>query len=120
MANVSSRQIWENGVPLSDAWLEFADPDAKRSYSQRPTLETFNEQATNIESGGDMLKLVATGMRQWSDNDQFQKELQELLLDELFNDQLHAYGYRIAPSRSRTPVRIAAELFEWVASVKVV
>lgn len=112
MANTSNREIWENGIPLNEAWVEFANPDAKRRYSERPTLETFSEQATYIQSGSDMLKLVSIGVRQWSDNGEFQRQLQALLLDELFNDQLHAYGYRIAPSRSRTPVRIAADLFE--------
>ncbi len=114
MANPGNREIWENGVALDDAWLEFSDPDDKRRYWERPTLETFNEQvaATNMQSGGDILKMVSTGIQQWSDNGQFQKKMQELLLDELFNGQLHAYGYRITPSRSRTPVRIAAELFE--------
>ena len=115
MANPSNREFWENGVALNDAWLEFADPDAKRRYLKRPTLETFNEQAavTNMQSGSDMLKMLSTGIRQWSDNGRFQKELQESLLDKLFNDELHAYGYRIAPSRSRAPVRISAELFEY-------
>jgi hypothetical protein len=30
----------------------------------------------------------------------------------LFNDQLQAYAYRASPSRSRSPVRIAADLFD--------
>lgn len=113
MANPGNREIWDNGVPLNDAWLEFADPDAKRRYLERPTLETFNEQAaaTNMQSGGEMLKMFSTGIRQWSDNGRFKKELQQFLLDQLFDDQLHAYGYRIAPSPSRAPVRIAAESF---------
>lgn len=114
MANSGNRDIWENGVPLSDAWREFADADAKRRYLERPTLETFNEQAAaaNIQSAHDISRMLSMGMRQWSENRQLQKQLQKSLLEELFDDQLHAYGYRIAPSRSRTPVRIAAELFE--------
>jgi hypothetical protein len=112
MANQGNREIWENGVPLNDAWFEFADPDAKRRYSELSAPEALSEQAANMRTGSDISKFIISGMQRWSEHGQFQRELQELLLDELFNDQLHAYGYRIAPSRSRVPVRIAAELFE--------
>lgn len=114
MANSGNREIWEKGIPLDEAWLEFADPDAKRRYSERPTLETFSEQAAaaNMQSLRDISQLVSAGFQQWSENGRVQEELRELLLDKLFEEQLHAYGYRIAPSRSRTPMRIAAELFE--------
>ncbi len=112
MANPGNRAIWEKGVPLNQAWLEFADAGAKRHHSELSALETLNEQAANMRTGADISKLFISGMRRWSEYSQLRNEMQQLLLDELFNDQLQAYGYRIAPSRSRTPVRIAAELFE--------
>ena len=112
MANPGNREIWENGVPLNDAWLEFADSDAKHRYSELSTLEPLNEQAANIRTGADIFTLAGSAMQRWSEHGKFGEELRELLLDELFNDQLHAYGYRTAPSRSRAPVRIAPDLFE--------
>lgn len=112
MANPSNREIWENGVPLNEAWVKFSDADAKRRHSELSALETLNEQAANMRTGADISKFIISGMQRWSEYDQLQDEMQEFLLDELFNDQLHAYGYRLAPSRSRTPVRIAAKLFE--------
>ena len=114
MAILSNRQLWEMGVPLDSAWLEFASDDVKRRHSELPTLAKFNEQAkaANVQSGSEILNLYSSGMQQWQERLQFENELREALLVELFNDQLHAFAYRLAPSRSRSPVRIAAELFD--------
>lgn len=114
MAIPSSRQLWEMGVPLDSAWLEFASEDAKRAHAELPTLAKFTEQAktANVKSGVELLNLYSSGVSQWQHRLQFENELREALLTELFNDQLHAYAYRVAPTRSRSPVRIAAELFD--------
>lgn len=96
MANPGNREMWENGVPLNDAWFEFANPDAKRRYSELSALEALNEQAGNMRTGADMSKLAVSAMQKWLEYGKLQSELQELLLDELFNDQLYAYGFRIA------------------------
>ncbi|MGH6697037.1 hypothetical protein [Sphingopyxis sp.] len=112
MAKPGNREIWENGVPLNIAWFEFAGPDAKRRNSEFSALGAMSEQATNLRTEADIPKLIVSGMQLWSEYRQFQTQLQELLLDELFNDQLHAYGFRTAPTPSRAPVRIAADSFE--------
>lgn len=112
MATPDNRELWEKGITLNEAWLEFADADAKRRHSELLALEQLNERAANVRTGSDISELIISGMRRWSEYDQFKSEMRELLLDELFNDQLQAYGYRTAPSRSRSPVRIASEFFE--------
>jgi hypothetical protein len=114
MAIPTNRQLWELGTPLDSAWLQFASSDAKRRYSELPTLAKFNEQAkaANIQSASEFVSVFSAGLQQWSQTDKFENELRELLLDDLFNEQLHAYARRVSPSRSPAPVRIAAELFD--------
>ena len=114
MANPTNRQLWDLGVPLDSAWLEYASADARRRHSELLTLAKFNEhaKAINIQSGLEALNLYSSGLQQWSQRREFENELREWLLEELFNDQLQAYAYRVSPSRSRSTVRIAAELFE--------
>lgn len=114
MAIHSNRKLWEMGARLNDAWLEFADPEAKRRHSELPTLATFAAQAkaANAQTGIELLKLYGAGARQWQDRVEFENQLREALLIELSNEQLHAYAYRVAPSQSRLPVLIAADLFD--------
>lgn len=114
MEILTNQQLWAIGVPLERAWLEFANADAKRRYSELTTLADFAERAkaTKIQSGLDLMNLYSSGLRQWSQWGELQNELREMLLGNLFNDELQAYAYRILPSRSRVPVRIAPELFD--------
>src|SRR5690606_37978933 len=112
MANPTNRQLWDMGVPLDRAWLEFASADAKHRYSELPSILGEQAKAANIQSGLELVNLVASSLGQWAQRSEFENELREQLLVELFNDELQAYAYRISPSRSRTPVLIEADLFD--------
>lgn len=114
MAGPSNRQLWEKGVALSGAWFEFADLDDQRRYSELASPEGFEKIASNakLRSGIEILNFINAGFQQWTAKGQFQNDLRESLLVALANDQLAAYGFRISPSRSSGPVRIAAELFD--------
>ncbi|ROT93297.1 hypothetical protein EB810_14455 [Altererythrobacter sp. FM1] len=114
MAKPTNREIWQKGVSIKSAWLQFACIDDQTRYSELASPAKLKERASNanFETVGDVLKLMSAGFGDWTAQSQFGDELRESLLDELFNDQLAAYGYRIAPSPSREPVRIVAELFD--------
>lgn len=112
MANPTNRQLWDLGVPLNRAWLEFASADAKHRYFELPSILSEQAKAANIQSGLELANLVASGLGQWAQRSEFERELREQLLVELFNDELQAYACRVSPSRSRAPVRIAADLFD--------
>lgn len=112
MANPTNRQLWELAVRLNSAWLEFASADAKRRYSELPSILGKQANAANVQSGLGLANLLASSLGQWTQRAELESELREQLLIELFNDELHAYAYRVSPSRSRSPVRIAAELFD--------
>jgi hypothetical protein len=111
MAILSNRQLWEMGERLSDAWLEFASEDAKSKFSELPTFVDA-VRVTDHKDLGEFAKGISAGWNAKLARDKAEAELREALLTDLFNDQLHAYAYRVAPTRSRSPVRIAAELFD--------
>ena len=108
---MSNRQLWEKGVPLDRAWLELASPEAKHRHDALPKFLQFAEQS-NLEEIASLPAFVGRWSREWSKRIALERELRDSLLDELFNDQLQAFGYRISPSRSHAPVRIAPELFD--------
>lgn len=113
MAKPSNRQVWEKGIPISDAWFEFAKLGDQRRYSELASPEGFEKIASNtkLESGRDILNFISAGFGQWTAKGQFQNDLRWSLLVALANDQLAAFGFRVSPSRSSGPVRIAAESF---------
>jgi len=111
MAIPSSRQLWEMGVPLGSAWLEFASVDARRQISELPTFVGAVGSTTH-ETAIEFVKALSSGWSAKLARDKAESELRDALLTELFNDQLQAYAFRIAPSRSRSPVRIAADVFD--------
>ncbi len=110
MAILSNRQLWEMGERLSDAWLEYASEDAKGRFSELPTFVDVVRVADHKDLG-EFAKGISAGWNAKLARDKAEAELREALLTDLFNDQLHAYAYRVAPTRSRSPVRIAADVF---------
>ena len=114
MAKPTNRKIWQSGVSIRDAWLEFANSGDQARYFELASASRLKQRTseTKLETGSDVLKLAMAGLQDWTAQGQLREELRESLLDELFNVHFAAYGYRIAPSRSREPVRIAPELFD--------
>ncbi len=111
MANLTNRQLWEMGERLNDAWLEFASEDARVRFSELPTFVDA-VGATDHKTLAEFAKGISAGLSAKLVREKAEAELRDTLLTDLFNDQLHAYAYRVAPTRSRLPVRIDAELFD--------
>ena len=50
MASNLSREIWEAGLPLADAWLEFATPARRAEYEAIPSFtDAFGRAASAID-----------------------------------------------------------------------
>lgn len=111
MANLTNRQLWEMGVPLNSAWLEFASPQDRQRYSKFPTFAEFSERmpAAGLK---EFAAHALSGSRQLLERYELEADLREHLLELLFNDELQALAFRTAPSTSRSPVRIAPDIFE--------
>ncbi|MBO9581445.1 MAG: hypothetical protein J7498_11190 [Sphingobium sp.] len=113
MANPTTRQLWNLGIPLDSAWLKFASAEMRRLHSELPTLAKFNREAkADLKAGAGLNKLMQSAVSQMHSRVNFEHSLRELLLDQLFNSELSAFGFRTSPSVSRSPVRIEADLFD--------
>jgi hypothetical protein len=102
------------GIFIGDAWLELAPRHDRACYSELEkaagVLAAVN--AAKPTSPLEMSKAISAALNSRREREALAEELRERLLDRLFNDELHAYGYRVAPSRSHHPTRIAPDLFD--------
>lgn len=112
-----SRQLWNIGVPLSEAWRRFADPSAIARLDQFPgLLNSFNAKITAAGSAKSLMVLIDTTnetIAEVGGHWQLQIELQEELLDRLFNGDLAVTAYRESPSTSASAILIAPDDIEF-------
>lgn len=111
MAVNRSKAVWQNGVELSEAWLRFGPPDLAAAYRALPRfLDSFAKQAS-ISTLTDFFNAIQLGVAARAETQEIEEKLKNYLLDELFNNQLVATGYRQFPSTSPGPVTIDPEAF---------
>ncbi len=103
------KALWDQGISLHLAWEEYAPAE------MREKLLTLNEpvQPTEISSEKGFLENIGGVLREIQiaqGRTQLRSELIEKIKDEvicdLYNEDLYAYGYPVAPSRARTPRKI--------------
>lgn len=120
MARNPNKAIWQIAIPLSEAWHKFACPDAISELENMPTwsdillqsMPKMNSQSPTPEKISEFFSSMSQSAAGASQHIDKIKELREHLLDELFNKQLIALGYRETPSSSPAPVHIDAEIFD--------
>lgn len=124
-----STAIWEAGTHLSDAWRRFGNEERREAFANMPgALDTAAAEMQDIASKPSasvlqtFLEAMQSGNRQWQRKSEIVRQMQSELLDEIFNEQLLATGYRVAPALSRYPVIIETALFDdvevdWANSV---
>ena len=113
MPSNRAKEFWNSGIPLNRAWLEFAPPELRSEFDSSPELlQSLDEIPRAVSERG-----IGTAMteiaRNYHRRMQLEIDLKEHLLTELFNRQLLATGYRLAPSRSQAPVLIDPERFDY-------
>jgi hypothetical protein len=114
MAAESKAKLWEIGVPLSEAWLEFAPADARAQFENAPGFwDTLNEslKAPENQTASRALSSAVEAISGVQKRNSLQAELQENLLEDLFNSELVAIAYRVRPTGSRGPVQIPKDVF---------
>lgn len=112
MPSKRARQIWDLGIPLSRAWLEFAPSELRSEFENLPGFVQSLGEKSRIETPMDFLSAVRNSLSGAHRRGQMEIDLKNQLLIELFNGQFTATGYRIAPSRSQAPVVIDPDKFE--------
>lgn len=114
MAKNRITEIWNQAIELNDAWREFASTRAQKEFANMPT--GFDEMKNRLGTNPDIPKLFEAGQAFLTASAKRSKaieQLKQLLLDELFNSNLLAVGYRQKPSESRGPVQIDPIFFEY-------
>ncbi len=111
MPSNRAKKLWNSGVPLNRAWLEFAPSELRSEFEKLPEfLQALAEMSyTSIRDNG--ASTVKVALSNAHKRREIEVKLKDHLLTELFNGQLLATGYRIAPSRSQAPVLIDPDKF---------
>ncbi len=112
MPSNRAKELWNSGIPLSRAWLEFAPQKLRSEFENLPELLEALAAMSDTEFQDSVASIVATAFKNFHKRGQLEVDLKEHVLTELFNGQLLATGYRISPSRSQAPVLIDPEKFE--------
>lgn len=105
--------IWENAVPLADAWHHFAPRKMQSSLEKMPNFVQKLDSKQKPKGTLETVVIIASAYTASAERKQFIKTMQEHLLDELFNSNLLALGYRYMPSESRRPVQIDPVYFDY-------
>lgn len=113
MPSNRARELWNSGIPLSRAWLEFAPPELRSEFENLPGFVQSLGAKSLAETPMDFLSAVTDSLSSAHRRGQMEIDLKKQLLAELFNGQFTATGYRVAPSRSQTPVTIDPDKFEY-------
>ena len=112
MPSKHAKLLWEQGIRLNQAWLDYAPPNLAIEVAQTPGFAAAIEQSPLpneiMEFGKSLTRALASGQRRT----ELEGEIKEWLLTELFNSELIATGYREAPSISQSPVLIDPDKFD--------
>ena len=108
------KEIWNQAIELNDAWREFGSAQAQKELANMPTgLDEMNNRLGTDPGVTKLFEAAQAGLTARAKRLAFIEQLKELLLDQLFNSILLAYGYRQKPSESRGPVQIDPIFFEY-------
>jgi hypothetical protein len=117
MPSSQTRQIWENGIPLCDAWLEMASDDAKRFHSELPGFGDMLSAATGTSGWAGISKTLMAANDATQRRRQNEIRLQDDLLESLFNGQFIATGFVRSIIPRPKPVIIEPDIFDGDANV---
>ena len=117
MASNRSRQLWNHGTPLADAWRRFADAADREKLDNYPGLiNSLSSQFEELAKSGLSSKFatsISNVSAEWAEQNQLRQRLKDDLLDLAFNGELTVTGYRESPSTSAAPVEILSADFDY-------
>ena len=88
MSRHAKQDLWESAVPLAEAWHVFATPKHRATFDgMNGFIEKFTEISTTTPEVG-VWNALSVGLKSKADRDALIREMQEDLLDGLFNSEL--------------------------------
>lgn len=117
MAQKSKLDLYDNAVPINEAWETFATPEQRTAFADAKgfpeTLESSAQPAADRNVVMAMLETFNAAMSAKRSRDALISEMQDYLLDALFNSDLVALGIRQRPSKSHYPAEIDSVFFDF-------
>lgn len=112
MGSKRVKELWQLGVPLSRAWLEFAPPALRSEFEKIPEFLNAISQISEMEIRENPIQRLASVAMDSAARKRLERAMKEEVLTDLFNGQLLATAYRERPSRSQSPVLIDPTKFD--------
>lgn len=117
MSKEARLKLYTNAVPLTEAWEVFATPEQRTALAgAKGFLEAFANAIApknEIQDASEIFKSINAGVSAKNNRDMLILEMQNGLLDALFNSDLIALGVRRRPSKGYYPVKIEAAFFNF-------
>lgn len=117
MPSSQTRQIWENGIPLCDAWLELASAIEKQVHSELPGFGDTLSAATEPAYWAEISKTLMAANDATQHRRNNEGRLKDDLLESLFNGQFIATGFVRSINPRPKPVMIEPDTFDGDANV---
>ena len=118
MSRQANLNLYENAVPLAEAWEVFATSERRAALQNaKGFLETFANSAQPVESGEIIKSLFSNfsdGIAAKGKRDLLISKMRESLLDCIYHSELIAMGKRQRPSKSHYPIKIDSEFFDFI------
>lgn len=105
-------ELWRNGVLLRDAWFDYAEPEQIAEYEAMPIFVDALRTHTQEPDLKQMLSAISDG---WANSTALLEKrccLQEQLLDRLYDGDLIAIGYPVAPRPTGKLTAIDPDYFD--------
>lgn len=113
MTRKSNRQIWENAVPLSKAWISFAADADRAALGDTPDFLTkLTSDAAAVTAWANLADAGMAAVKSQQQRTEIQERMRDELLDSLFAGHLVALGFRELPTRSSAPGHIERDFFD--------
>lgn len=111
MAKNNNKLIWDDAVPLSDAWEQFASKSQRKAIAKENGFASAFSEAANGNPDQGFWSAFKAGGEALNTRNALVAKLRDQLRIALLQGHLCAIGYRVVPTISRAPVRIEQNLF---------
>jgi len=108
--SMNIRVIWEQGIPLAEADIRFAQPDLRAAYSA--VGPTVAPSWPEVPSAMAALQLIQRDIHSISERATIRAKMRDCLLKLLRDGQLFAYGFVVPRATNAEPTRVPTDLFE--------
>lgn len=105
-------ETWRNGVPLDEAWFEYAPRDLRTEYETMPGFLDVVQKPLERQDMQALFEALPPALANSTAIIEKRRALCDELLDSLYNEELTAIGYPTAPRPTGNLAIIDPEYFD--------